>query len=108
MSARPYDEMTAPESAARSHYRAFADWLERTDTTRIAQKREEAERAFHRVGITFAVYGDDGGSERLIPFDIVPRIIPADEWSILEAGLVQRVTALNAFLNDIYHGQDII
>src|SRR3982750_2678070 len=108
MSARPYDEMTAPESAIRPHYRAFADWLERTDTTRIAQKREEAERAFHRVGITFAVYGDNGGTERLIPFDIVPRIIPAHEWETLERGLKQRVRALNLFLGDVYHEQRIL
>jgi len=108
MSARPYDEMTASESAIRPHYRAFADWLERTDTTRIAQKREEAERAFHRVGITFAVYGDNGGTERLIPFDIVPRIIPAHEWQTLERGLKQRVHALNLFLGDVYHEQRIL
>jgi uncharacterized circularly permuted ATP-grasp superfamily protein len=108
MSARPYDEMTAPELGIRPHYRAFADWLERTDTARIAQKREEAERAFHRVGITFAVYGDNGGTERLIPFDIVPRIIPADEWTMLERGLKQRVRALNLFLADVYHEQRIL
>src|SRR5215211_1410324 len=107
MSARPYDEMTA-DDGVRSHYRAFADWLERTDATRIAQKREEAERAFHRVGITFAVYGDNGGTERLIPFDIVPRIIPADEWTMLERGLKQRVRALNLFLADVYHEQRIL
>ena len=81
MSVHPYDEMTANDGGIRPHYRAFADWLERTDASRIAQKREEAERAFHRVGITFAVYGEDAGTERLIPFDIVPRIIPAEEWA---------------------------
>ena len=108
MSARPYDEMTAPDLGVRPHYRGFADWLERTDASRIAQKREEAERAFHRVGITFAVYGDNGGTERLIPFDIVPRIIPADEWTTLERGLKQRVRALNLFLADVYHDQRIL
>ncbi len=108
MSSRPYDEMTTADGGVRAHYRAFADWLERTDATRIAQKREEAERAFHRVGITFAVYGDDGGTERLIPFDIVPRIIPADEWAMLERGLKQRVRALNLFLADVYHEQKIL
>src|SRR5689334_1826289 len=108
MSARPYDEMTVPGDGIRPHYRAFADWLERTDATRIAQKREEAERAFHRVGITFAVYGDNGGTERLIPFDIVPRIIPAHEWQMLERGLKQRVRALNLFLADVYHEQRIL
>jgi uncharacterized circularly permuted ATP-grasp superfamily protein len=103
-----FDEMTAPDGAIRPHYRAFSGWLDRTPPNRIAQKREEAERAFHRVGITFAVYGEDAGTERLIPFDIVPRIIPADEWRILEAGLKQRVQALNAFLHDIYHEQRIL
>jgi uncharacterized circularly permuted ATP-grasp superfamily protein len=100
--------MTAPDGAIRPHYQAFSGWLDRTPANRIAQKREEAERAFHRVGITFAVYGEDAGTERLIPFDIVPRIIPADEWRMLEAGLKQRVQALNAFLHDIYHGQRIL
>jgi uncharacterized circularly permuted ATP-grasp superfamily protein len=108
MSSPPYDEMTAQPGAIRDHYRAFTDWLERTDTAHIAQKREEAERAFHRVGITFAVYGEDAGTERLIPFDIVPRIIPANEWNTLETGLRQRVRALNLFLEDVYHDQRII
>jgi uncharacterized circularly permuted ATP-grasp superfamily protein len=71
------------------------------------RKRDEAERAFHRVGITFAVYGENSGTERLIPFDLVPRIISADEWRVLDRGLKQRVQALNAFLGDIYHGQAI-
>jgi len=100
--------MRTPEGAIRPHYQAFSGWLERTPADRIAQKREEAERAFHRVGITFAVYGEDAGTERLIPFDIVPRIIPADEWKMLERGLKQRVQALNTFLHDIYHGQAIL
>jgi len=108
MSSPCYDEMRSATGELRSHYRAFADWLERTSPDRIAQKREEAERAFHRVGITFAVYGDDGGTERTIPFDLVPRIIPADEWQVLERGLKQRVTALNRFLHDIYHDQAIL
>jgi len=86
MKSPPYDEMSAPDAGVRPHYRAFADWLERTDADRIKQKREEAERAFHRVGITFAVYGEDAGTERLIPFDIVPRIIPAHEWKRLPTG----------------------
>ncbi|MBK9116449.1 MAG: circularly permuted type 2 ATP-grasp protein [Betaproteobacteria bacterium] len=108
MSAAAYDEMTAADGAIRPHYRAFADWLERTDKARIAQKRDEAERAFHRVGITFAVYGEDAGTERLIPFDLVPRIISADEWALLERGLKQRVRALNLFLADVYHDQRIL
>jgi uncharacterized circularly permuted ATP-grasp superfamily protein len=108
MSAQPFDEMRAPDGEVRAHYRAFADWLHRTPQDRIAQKRGEAERAFHRVGITFAVYGEESGTERLIPFDLVPRIIPADEWRVLEAGLKQRVRTLNLFLHDIYHDQAIL
>jgi uncharacterized circularly permuted ATP-grasp superfamily protein len=100
--------MQGPDGAVRPHYQAFADWLARTPADRIAQKRGEAERAFHRVGITFAVYGENSGTERLIPFDIVPRIIPAERWDRLAAGLRQRVTALNRFLHDIYHGQEIL
>jgi uncharacterized circularly permuted ATP-grasp superfamily protein len=108
MSAPSYDEMRTPDGALRPHYRAFADWLERTPPDRIRQKRGEAERAFHRVGITFAVYGENAGTERTIPFDLVPRIIPAAEWQVLETGLKQRVTALNHFLHDIYHDQAIL
>src|SRR6185312_4595737 len=73
MSSPAYDEMRAADHGIRAHYRAFADWLDRTPNERVAQKREEAERLFHRVGITFAVYGEDTGTERLIPFDLVPR-----------------------------------
>ena len=100
--------MHTPDGVLRPHYRAFADWLERTPPDRIAQKRGEAERIFHRVGITFAVYGEQAGTERLIPFDLVPRIIPAGEWARLEAGLAQRVRTLNLFLRDIYHEQAIL
>jgi uncharacterized circularly permuted ATP-grasp superfamily protein len=108
LSSPAFDEMRTIEGTLRPHYRAFAGWLERTPPERIAQKRDEAERIFHRVGITFAVYGEDGGTERLIPFDLVPRIIPADEWARLEAGLTQRVHALDLFLRDIYHEQAIL
>src|SRR5436190_11225425 len=100
--------MSGAEGAPRPHYEGFSDWLMRTPVDQIAQKREEAERAFHCIGITFAVYGENGGTERLIPFDIVPRIIPASEWRTLERGLKQRVHALNLFLDDIYHDQSIL
>src|SRR5215218_9234670 len=114
MSGPPFDEMREVGGAIRRHYQPFADWLAKTPPGRISQKRDQAERAFHRLGITFAVYGSDGvqsddsGTERLIPFDLVPRIIPADEWVMLERGLTQRVAALNAFLHDIYHDQRIL
>ena len=103
-----YDEMRMVDGTVREHYCFFGDWLDRTSPERIKQKRGEAERAFHRLGITFAVYGEDAGTERLIPFDIIPRIMPAAEWQMLEAGLRQRVTALNLFLNDVYHDRNII
>jgi uncharacterized circularly permuted ATP-grasp superfamily protein len=100
--------MHALSGQIRGHYQAFDTWLRNTPPTLIAQKRTEAELAFHRVGITFAVYGEDAGTERLIPFDIIPRIIPAAEWQILESGLKQRVRALNMFLDDVYHDQTIL
>jgi uncharacterized circularly permuted ATP-grasp superfamily protein len=74
----------------------------------LARKRVEADVIFRRVGITFAVYGSDAGTERLIPFDIIPRIIPSSEWAQLQAGLKQRVQALNLFIHDIYHDQTIV
>ena len=103
-----YDEMLDARGAPWPHYLAFDRWLKATASARIEQKRREAEVLFHRVGITFAVYGEKEGAERLIPFDIVPRIIPADEWRMLDAGLRQRVKALNLFINDVYHDQEIL
>ncbi len=112
MSTNFFNEMYDAAGALRPHYRAYADWLAATPPERIARKRAEADIAFHRVGITFAVYGDesakDQGKERLIPFDIIPRIITSEDWQALQAGLRQRVKALNAFLHDIYHGQEIL
>ncbi len=104
----PYDEMLCPGGGPRAHCREYWAWLDAQPAHLLAQKRSEADTLFHRVGITFAVYGESAGTERLIPFDIVPRILPPDEWKRLEAGLVQRVRALNAFLGDIYHDQRII
>ena len=103
-----FDELHAPNGRIREHYAPYQDWLSLMPAAYIAQKRAEADSAFHRHGITFAVYGEDTGKERLIPFDIVPRIIPMHEWSMLEHGLIQRVQALNAFLHDIYNKQYII
>ncbi|TAJ23023.1 MAG: circularly permuted type 2 ATP-grasp protein [Rugosibacter sp.] len=104
-----YDEMRDADGGVRASYKSFANWLESTLPEVIARKRREADLAFHRVGITFAVYGaDNSGAERLIPFDIVPRIIAAHEWRQIEAGLRQRAKALNAFLHDVYHDQNII
>ena len=104
-----FDEMLAPGGGAvRRHYGAYADWLASNSVETMAAKRAEADLIFRRIGITFSVYGEEGGTERLIPSDVVPRIIPADEWALLERGLVQRVTALNRFIADIYHDQAIL
>ncbi len=102
------DEMYTPEGAARQHYRDYEVWLAGQSAEQMANKRAEADLVFRRVGITFAVYGEAAGTERLIPFDVIPRVIPAAEWRQLEAGLRQRVRALNLFLHDVYHEQDII
>jgi len=103
-----YDEMLDAARAPRAHYAAYADWLASMTPEQMAGKRAEADLIFRRIGITFSVYGEEGGTERLIPSDVVPRIIDADEWERLEKGLVQRVTAINRFLADIYHGQEIL
>jgi uncharacterized circularly permuted ATP-grasp superfamily protein len=106
--ARILDEMYANDASVRPHYLPYAEWLAATPAERINEKRAEADTLFRRAGITFAVYGDETGTERLIPFDIVPRIIPTAEWTHLQRGLRQRVTALNAFLHDVYHDQEIL
>ena len=105
---RPYDEMLDLAGAPRPHCRKYYEWLREQPSQHLAQKRAEADALFHRVGITFAVYGEDQGTERLIPFDIVPRILPAGEWARLEQGLKQRVRALNAFIADVYHEQRML
>jgi uncharacterized circularly permuted ATP-grasp superfamily protein len=102
----------AQAQGVREHYRTYAEWLGRQSQEIMRSRREEAEMIFRKVGITFAVYGakdeDGAGTERLIPFDLIPRIIPADEWRRMERGLVQRVTALNRFIHDVYHDQEIV
>jgi len=110
MKALPYGSLDGDQ--VREHYRTYARWLSTQSAQSMAQRREEAEMIFRRVGITFAVYGekdeDGAGTERLIPFDMIPRIIPAGEWHALERGLVQRVTALNRFIADVYGEQEIL
>jgi uncharacterized circularly permuted ATP-grasp superfamily protein len=107
----PY-EFFSKGAQIRDHYKIYDEWLARQPGDMMRKRREEAEMIFRRVGITFAVYGakdeDGSGTERLIPFDLIPRIIPSGEWASMEKGLVQRVTALNRFIWDVYHGQEII
>ncbi|MBJ2231006.1 circularly permuted type 2 ATP-grasp protein [Pseudomonas simiae] len=103
-----FDEMNDANGVCRAHYQDFSRWLANTPPELLAQRRREADLLFHRAGITFTLYGDEQDTERLIPFDIIPRSIPASEWSVIERGCIQRVNALNMFLADIYHDQRII
>ena len=100
--------MFGRDERPRKPYRAYNRWIKGEDTARLQEKSGEAERLFRRTGITFNVYGDEEATERLIPFDLVPRILSATEWARLERGIKQRVRAINAFLYDIYHRQEIL
>ena len=107
-----YVQLPFEGSDIRSHYQAYAQWLAGQTQATLQARQAEAEMIFRRVGITFAVYGEKdesgAGTERLIPFDLIPRIIPNAEWQRMQQGLVQRVTALNRFIGDIYNGQEIL
>ena len=103
-----FNEMYDAQGDCRPHYQAFSRWLADTPLELLEQRRREADLLFHRAGITFTLYGDEQGTERLIPFDIIPRSIKASEWQTVERGCIQRVQALNMFLADIYHGQHIL
>jgi len=105
---RIFNEMYETEGSVRSQYNMYSAWLEDKPLDFIQQKQREADTLFTRLGITFAVYGDEGGVERSIPFDIIPRILRIEAWKTIADGACQRVRALNAFLKDIYHDQDII
>ncbi len=103
-----FDEMLRPDGGAHRAYADYVRWFEGQELARLRRKADEADALFRRTGITFNVYGANEAEERLIPFDIVPRIIGAREWSKLSRGIEQRVRALNAFLHDVYHRQEII
>src|SRR5271157_1208078 len=103
-----FDEMLDVKRGVRSHYQKFHKLFKGVKPAEFDAKRQTVDTAFLRQGITFNVYGDAQGAEKIFPFDLLPRIIPAVEWEFLERGLVQRITALNLFLHDIYHGQKII
>lgn len=103
-----YDEMLFPDGSVRPAYAAYHKWLEAQDRDLVKRKSTEAEAFFRRTGITFNVYGSEDAEERLIPFDMVPRIITGGQWRKLSRGIEQRVRALNAFLHDHYHRQEIV
>ncbi len=103
-----FDEVYSAPEAARSHYQALLNNVGTLSPAEYSTLQRAVDAAFLRMGVTFTVYGDDQGTERIFPFDLMPRIIPQREWERVEAGLIQRITALNLFLNDIYHGQKIL
>jgi uncharacterized circularly permuted ATP-grasp superfamily protein len=103
-----FDEMTLPDGSSRPGYEFLDSWLKATPPDLLALRRAEAELLFRRIGITFAVYGNTDAEERIIPFDIIPRILTKPEWTRLSRGLEQRVRALNAFLTDIYSEGEIL
>ena len=104
----PFDEMLTGDGRVRARYEAVKSWLDLKTPAALEKKARDAEGVFRRTGITFAVYGEEAAAERLIPFDIVPRIITGREWRYLSQGIEQRVMAINAFLDDIYHRQEIV
>jgi uncharacterized circularly permuted ATP-grasp superfamily protein len=103
-----FDEMAGPGDQMRPHYARFRELFQALTLDEFNNKRQSVDLAFLRQGVTFNVYGDSAGTEKIFPFDLLPRIIPAKEWEFLERGLVQRITALNLFLHDLYHEQKIL
>ncbi len=103
-----FDEMNGNRDGIRSAYKAYEEWLRGTPIELLIERHQQADLIFRRLGITFSVYGSEEGVERLIPFDIIPRILDPEEWRIVGSGVCQRVRAINAFLDDIYHEQHIL
>ena len=105
---RFFDEMRDPAGRIRPGYEAVERWVANAPPGQLEARKIEAEHFFRRIGITFNVYGDAAGAERLIPFDIIPRVLTSTEWTRLTAGLEQRVKALNAFIADAYGEREIV
>jgi uncharacterized circularly permuted ATP-grasp superfamily protein len=103
-----FDEMFSAPGEARAHYTRLLASFKEMGAADFERKRHLAATSFLQQGVTFTVYNDNEGTERIFPFDLIPRIIPAREWDHIERGLVQRITALNLFLHDIYHAQSIL
>src|SRR5207245_11237227 len=103
-----FEEMRGGDGAVRPAYAELAGWLDGISPEGLLQRRREAELLFRRIGITFAVHGEAEAQERLIPFDVIPRILSGAEWGTLARGLEQRVRALNLFLKDVYSHREIL
>jgi len=103
-----FDEMKGSDGALRPAYGELWRWLTGIPPDVLDYRRREAELLFRRIGITFAVYGEADAQERLIPFDVLPRILAAAEWNVLRSGLEQRVKAVNAYIRDVYGRREIL
>src|SRR5256886_13963286 len=103
-----FDEMFVAPGQPRTHYQALAGKLGSMGPAAFARRVKMADVTFRNQGITFTVYSDQRGVEKIFPFDLVPRIIPDNEWDQIQRGLEQRITALNLFCHDIYHDQRIL
>lgn len=103
-----FDEMREPNGTVRRAYAELASLLDNLSIDSLVSKQNAAEELFRRLGITFAVYAEGGSTERLIPFDLIPRILDRAEWDLVERGCIQRVKPINIFLYDIYHDQEIV
>ncbi|MEL0455820.1 circularly permuted type 2 ATP-grasp protein [Flavobacteriaceae bacterium SZ-1-7] len=105
---KTWDEMYNDEAKCRTQYEGFVKYLEGTTAEKLTKKEDLSKQLFMNQGVTFTVYSDNEGIEKIFPFDIVPRIITAKEWTKIEMGIKQRLKALNLFIKDIYHDQFII
>src|SRR5215468_2774219 len=103
-----HDEMFDATGRARPEARLLLETVESLEEGQLLRCQRTAERLLLQLGITFNVYGDSEGTERIFPFDLIPRIVSAEEWSRIERGLIQRIHALNQFIDDIYHDQKIL
>ena len=103
-----FDEMLGPDGRPRPHYQELYHRLLEMPAETLNQRQQAANTAFLNQGITFTVYGDDEGTERIWPYDLLPRIITGEEWETIERGLTQRITALNLFLKDVYNDGRIL
>src|SRR3954467_5589877 len=103
-----FDEMFEPSGQPRPAARALVQLIEAMTDGELERRQQAAERALLHMGITFNVYGENAGTEKIFPFDLIPRIVPATEWKRIERGLKQRIHALNLFINDLYHDQKIL
>src|SRR5690242_887615 len=103
-----FDEMREPDGSIREQYRALVEKLASLPHDELQRRKQSAELSFLTQGITFTVYGRDEGTERIFPYDLLPRLVTAQEWDRIERGLTQRITALNLFLRDVYSDAKIL